>query len=156
MSTTPHTHNVVLIGMPGAGKSTLGVLLAKWTSRHFIDTDVVIQARERRTLQTIIDTEGLAAFRHVEERAILDLRCDNSVIATGGSVVYSDAAMQHLRALGIVVYLQLDLPHLQERLHNLPSRGVVMTPGQTLAQLFAERTPLYARYADTCLSLIHI
>jgi shikimate kinase len=140
--------NIVLIGMPGVGKSTLGVLLAKATSRGFIDTDVSIQSREGRPLQDIIDADGPAGFRRVEERSVLALHCRHTVIATGGSVVYSAPAMAHLRALGVIVHLHLPLARLRERLPDFRSRGVVKVPGQSLRSLFAERDPLYRRYAD--------
>ncbi len=150
--------NIVLIGMPGVGKSTVGVLLAKVLSRDFLDTDVFIQSREGRSLQEILDGEGIEAFCRLEERYILSLACRSSVIATGGSVVYHSAAMRHLSASGVVVHLDLDLPALERRLENLSSRGVVMAPGQTLAQLFAERQPLYrkhARYSISCADRNH-
>ena len=134
--------------MPGVGKSTIGVLLAKATSRDFIDTDVFIQAKEGRLLQEIINLEGLEAFCRIEERHIISLACQACVIATGGSVVYEAEAMTHLRSSGVIVHLTLDFPLLKKRLTNLDSRGVVMVPGQTLAQLFAERQPLYEKYAD--------
>lgn len=140
--------NIVLIGMPGAGKSTVGVLLAKITGRSFLDTDVCIQALESRQLQQIIDQEGLDAFRAIEEKHVLGLRCTRHVIATGGSVVYSDAAMRHLRQGGVVVYLDLPVARIRERLRNLSARGVVMMPGQSLDALYAERAPLYHQYAD--------
>ena len=139
--------NLVLIGMPGVGKSTVGVLLAKATSRDFLDTDVYIQAKEGRNLQEIIDREGTEVFCRLEERHVLSLICQSCVIATGGSVVYHAAAMQHLASSGIIIHLDLDLPALENRLTNLNSRGVVMAPGQTFSQLFAERQPLYQKYA---------
>jgi len=139
--------NLVLIGMPGVGKSTVGVLLAKATSRDFLDTDVYVQAQEGRSLQEIIDREGTEAFCRLEERHVLSLTCRSCVIATGGSVVYHAAAMQHLASQGIIIHLHLDLPALETRLTNLHSRGVVMAPGQTLGQLFTERQPLYQKYA---------
>jgi shikimate kinase len=144
--------------MPGVGKSTLGVLLAKVTSRDFIDTDVYIQAREGRALQTIIDAEGADVFRQIEERRVSALRCHNTVIATGGSVVYGERAMVHLRSLGAIVHLHLPVAALLGRLVDFGSRGVVMAPGQTLESLFAERDPLYRRYADVtvdCAGLSH-
>jgi shikimate kinase len=140
--------NVVLIGMPAVGKSTLGVLLAKATGRGFIDTDVHIQAQERRTLQHIIETEGAGIFRAIEERAVLALDLRHTVIATGGSVVYSPASMAHLRSLGPIVHLHLEITQLRQRIGDLAARGVVRTPGQTLDDLFTERAPLYRRYAD--------
>ncbi len=139
--------NIILIGMPGVGKSTVGVLLAKALSCHFLDTDVYIQAKEGRTLQKIIDREGLAAFRQIEERHVRSLKFRSSIIATGGSVVYYPAAMARLRASGIVIHMDLALPPLKKRLTNLPTRGVVMSPNQSFDQLFEERLPLYRKYA---------
>lgn len=150
--------NVVLIGMPGVGKSTVGVLLAKVMAREFIDTDVCLQGCEGRRMQEIIDTQGLAAFRAIEERHLLALDCRHHVIATGGSVVYSDPAMRHLKASGRVVFLDLPAAVLIQRLQNLATRGVVMHTGQSLESLYAERLPLYRRYADVtigCLGLNH-
>jgi shikimate kinase len=139
--------NIVLTGMPGAGKSTVGVLLAKRLGRHFLDTDVYIQAREERRLQDILEQEMLDGFRALEERYVLGLDCRQHVIATGGSVVYSPRAMAHLRRHGAVIYLHVPVPVLQARLRDLNSRGVVRAAGQTLHGLFAERHPLYLRYA---------
>jgi shikimate kinase len=150
--------NIVLIGMPGVGKSTIGVLLAKTLSREFLDTDVYIQAREGRRLQEIIDDEGLDAFLAVEERHILALRRRRHVIATGGSVVYSGASIRHLAEGGVVVLLELSLATLAERLRNLSTRGVVMAAGQSLESLYAERRSLYERYAGItvdCNGLTH-
>ncbi len=152
MRTEPGDRNIVLIGMPGAGKSTVGVLLAKVTGRSFLDTDVCIQAAEGRPLQEIIDREGLAVFRAIEERHVLGLECRRHVIATGGSVVYSDAAMRHLKQQGWVVYLDLPVARIRARLRNLSARGVVMLPGQTLDALYVERAPLYHQYADVVVS----
>jgi shikimate kinase len=141
-------NNVVLIGMPAVGKSTLGLLLAKATRRDFIDTDVRIQAGERRTLPDILATEGRDGFRRIEEDAVLNLDCSDTVIATGGSVVYGERAMAHLQAFGMIVYLEAPLDVLGRRIKDLRGRGVVMDPGQTLQDLLAERAPLYQRYAD--------
>lgn len=152
------TDNIVLIGMPGAGKSTAGVLLAKRLSRDFVDTDVMIQAAEGRRLQEIIDTDGLDVFRRLEERQTLSLNCRGHVIATGGSAVYSRRAMEHLAEAGTIVHLELPLDALRKRLTDLDSRGVVMAPGETLGQLYEERMPLYRRWADvtvSCESLSH-
>jgi shikimate kinase len=140
--------NIVLVGMPGVGKSTIGVLLAKVMGRPFVDTDVCIQVNEGRRLQDIIDRDGLDVFRSIEERHVLDMYCQRHVIATGGSVVYSERAMRHLKANGVVVYLDLPLTRLRARLSNLPARGVVMSPGQSLEGLYLERAPLYHHYAD--------
>ena len=138
--------------MPGSGKSTVGVLLAKATQRDFVDTDVTLQAKEGRGLQEIIDQEGLDFFRRIEEQHILSLDCRDCVIATGGSVVYYPAAMAHLASSGVVVHLDLDLPSLTKRLTNLHSRGVVRVAGQTLKDLFEQREPLYGKYAQITVS----
>jgi shikimate kinase len=143
--------NVVLVGMPGVGKSTAGVLLAKATGRDFVDTDVWIQAREGASLPELLARHGRAGFLELEERHVLALDVRNAVIATGGSVVYGARAMSHLRAHGRIVHLTLPLAALEARLGNLAARGVVLAQGQTLAALYAERTPLYARCADATL-----
>lgn len=140
--------NIILIGMPGAGKSTIGVLLAKALSWDFVDTDLVIQAAEGARLQEIIDSRGLSAFRSVEEAHVLRLDADNTVISTGGSVPYSEKAMAHLKAKGIVVYLETTLDVLEKRIANMDSRGIARAPGQSFAKLYEERAPLYERYAD--------
>lgn len=140
--------NIVLIGMPGAGKSTLGVLLAKALSRSFLDTDILIQTRHSRTLQSILQEEGAARFLEIEASEILSLRLEKYVIATGGSVVYSPEAMAHLKDRGIVVLLDLSLPLLAERIQDMNSRGIVLDPGQDLESLYRKRKPLYDRYAD--------
>ncbi|MGD8541370.1 MAG: shikimate kinase [Desulfobacteraceae bacterium] len=139
--------NVILIGMPGVGKSTVGVLLAKELGLSFLDTDLGIQAAQGRSLQAIIDREGVARFREIEERCVLALTCRRHVIATGGSVVYSPRAMAHLGAMGAIVLLELDAEGLMLRLGNLQTRGVLRAPGQTIAELCSERRPLYRRYA---------
>ncbi len=144
----PATHNIVLIGMPGAGKSTCGLLLAKETSRPFIDTDVWIQSLEGCRLQEIIDTRGLDAMRAVEERRVLELAVRGHVIATGGSVVYSERAMDHLRQEAEVIYLEVGVEALRARLGDAAERGIVRRPDQSFAELYAERRPLYERYAD--------
>jgi shikimate kinase len=140
--------NIVLIGMPGAGKSTVGVILAKRTSRDFIDTDVLIQISEGRFLQDIVDTEGHMALRRIEEDVILGLHCDHHVIATGGSAVYSPAAMEHLKSKGIAVFLDVDLPTLESRIRDFDTRGLAKRPDQSLTELFEERILLYRKYAD--------
>lgn len=150
--------NIILIGMPGAGKSTVGVLLAKALSMEFVDTDVCIQAREKRRLQEIIDRDGLQAFQRIEARHVRELMCRHHVIATGGSVIYDDAAMRHLASGGVVVHLDLPLEAIKGRLTNLPTRGVVMAAGQSLESLYTERQPLYQRYAQVtidCDGLTH-
>jgi shikimate kinase len=140
--------NVVLIGMPGAGKSTVGVLLAKRLSLAFLDTDVAIQGRESRTLQEILDSQGADAFRSIEERYVAELACTRTVISTGGSVVYSDTAMHKLRDAGIVVHLDVPFQELARRLTNYATRGLVRRRNQTLEELYRERLPLYRAWAE--------
>jgi shikimate kinase len=151
----PPDQNVVLIGMPGAGKSTVGVLLAKMLTCDFVDTDVLIQAGEGQSLQDLIDKQGRDAFRAVEERYVCGLEVRRTVVATGGSVVYSHTAMRHLANGGRVVWLDLALGPLQRRLTNLATRGVVFHPGQSLADLYNERRPLYERYAEIRINCNH-
>jgi shikimate kinase len=134
--------------MPGAGKSTVGILLAKLTSRDFVDTDVLIQVSQGRSLQEIVDTEGHMALRRIEEDVLLELRCRNHVIATGGSAVYSHAAMSHLKAHGIAVFLDTDLATLKARVLDFDTRGLAKRPDQSFSDLFEERLALYRRYAD--------
>lgn len=140
--------NIVLIGMPGVGKSTIGVLLAKALSCHFLDTDVFMQAMQGQSLQEMIDRDGLAAFCEAEEDYILYLDAANTVVATGGSVVYSEHAMRHLTDHGVIIHLDLPVEQIENRLNNLLTRGVVMEQGQTIRSLFAEREPLYRKYAQ--------
>ena len=134
--------------MPGSGKSTVGVILAKLLSYDFLDTDVLIQSSQRRALQDIVDRDGHLALRKIEEDTLLSLDLQHHVIATGGSAVYSAAAMAHLAAGGTVVFLDVDLATLEGRVDNLATRGLVRRPGQSLADLFAEREALYKQAAD--------
>ena len=140
--------SIVLVGMPGAGKSTVGVLLAKLTCRSFVDTDVLIQAREGRPLQEIVDRDGHMALRRIEEQVITGYGCTNCVVATGGSAVYSAAAMEHLKRHGTVVFLESDLTTLVSRVRDLDTRGLAKRPDQSFRDLFDERVPLYRKYAD--------
>ena len=141
-------NNVILIGMPGVGKSTVGVILAKLLGYRFIDTDLVIQQHENRLLKDIIESEGIDGFLDAENRAVCSISCEKTVIATGGSVVYGSEAMSHLRDIGTVVYLSLGYRKLKYRLGNIKNRGVVIRKGQRLYDLYAERCPLYEKYAD--------
>ena len=141
-------NNIILIGMPASGKSTVGVVLAKLLGYDFIDTDLVIQRREGLRLSEIIERRGIEGFLEAEAAACLSLEANRSVIATGGSVIYSKAAMAHLKGLGCVIYLEVGFDALMRRLHDVHNRGVVLRPGQTLRQLYEERVPLYRRYAD--------
>lgn len=139
--------NIILIGMPGSGKSTIGVLLAKRLGYQFLDVDLLIQEREGALLQEILDTRGTAAFLDAEEKAVLSLDCRHTVIAPGGSAVCRDQAARHLSRMGTMVYLNVSLDELTHRIQNLSSRGIAMEPGQTLADVLAYRDPLYRRYA---------
>ncbi len=145
---TGHPSSIVLIGMPGAGKSTVGVLLAKLTCRSFVDTDVLIQTQEGKPLQEIVDKDGHLALRAIEEQVIVGHGCMGCVIATGGSAVYSPVAMAHLKRHGTVVFLDVDLVILEERVRNLDTRGLAKRPDQSFRDLYEERTPLYRQYAD--------
>ena len=141
-------NNIILIGMPAVGKSTIGVLLAKRLKYSFLDTDIYIQSREKKSLQEIIQSRGTTGFCDIEERYILSVNVSSHVIAPGGSVVYRQKAMQHLQSDGKIIHLHLALKHLQKRLDDVDARGVVIAPGQKLDDLYAERQPLYLKYAD--------
>jgi shikimate kinase len=143
--------NIILIGMPGSGKSTVGAVLAERLGYDFLDTDVYIQQAEGKTLQQIIGALGVEGFRRTEEAHLLSISCAAHVIAPGGSAVYSPKAMEHLKRRGIAVYLELALEALEQRLGDLDARGVARAPGQTVHSLLAERHPLYRHYADLSL-----
>lgn len=145
--------NIVLIGMPAVGKSTVGVLLAKQTGRLFVDTDVLIQAAVGKTLPEIIAQQGMDGFCRIEQDYISCLDVQNAVIATGGSAVYYPPAMTALKQNGWIVYLWLPLNELKSRLDDLNARGVVFEPGQTLDDLYRKREPLYQRWADLTVNL---
>lgn len=140
--------NIVLIGMPGAGKSTVGVVLAKRLGRIFVDSDLVIQERQGMLLHEIIEEKGLYGFLQVEEAVNASLEMSGAVIATGGSVIYGEKAMEHLKRISTVVYLQLPFATIAERLGDLNERGVALQDGQSLRSLYEERVPLYEKYAD--------
>lgn len=142
------TGNIILIGMPGSGKSTVGQILAKELGWSFADTDALVEARQGRTLQAIVDTVGPGGVLEAESREARNLDCRNTVIATGGSMVYSEAAMRALHQLGTVIWLDVPLATLGERVGDGTNRGLAMRPGQDLGDLAAERLPLYRRYAD--------
>ncbi len=144
--------NLILIGMPGAGKSTVGVLLAKRLGVSFLDSDILMQTGEGCLLQETISVKGIDGFRSIEEGYLLSVPPDCGVVATGGSAVYSQKAMAHLRSLGPAVYLQIDIATLKARLGNLDERGVLRMPGQTIDMLYGERCPLYERFADITVS----
>ncbi|MCD8396763.1 MAG: shikimate kinase [Lachnospiraceae bacterium] len=141
-------NNITLIGMPGVGKSTVGIVLAKVLGYDFIDSDLLIQKEEGQLLWQIIERCGLDGFRAIEERVNGQITADKTVIATGGSVVYCPQAMEHLHSIGTIVYLKISCKELARRLGDLSQRGVTIKPGQTLDNLYTERIPLYEKYAD--------
>lgn len=148
--------NIVLIGMPGAGKSTIGVILAKVLGYHFIDSDLLIQEQEKCLLKDIIESKGLDGLIAIEEQVNSDIRTENSVIATGGSVIYGARAMEHLREIGTVVYIRLSYETIAARLGNIRQRGVVFREGQPLKDLYEERCPLYEKYAHLTVDGEHL
>ena len=140
--------NIVLIGMPGAGKSTVGVVLAKVTGNKFVDSDLVIQEQTGKLLHELITEHGLEGFLEIENQINAELDATKAVIATGGSVIYGKEAMEHLKEIGLVVYLKLSLESITDRLGDLQQRGVALKDGQGLKELYEERVPLYEKYAD--------
>ena len=141
-------NNIILIGMPGVGKSTIGVILAKVLGYQFLDADLLIQKSEGKLLKDIIAEKGTEGFIQVENRVNSRIEAENAIIATGGSAVYGKEAMEHLKSIGTVVYLKQSLSVLEKRLRNIRNRGVVLKKGQTLKDLYRERTALYEKYAD--------
>ena len=144
--------NIILIGMPGVGKSTVGVILAKVIGYQFLDADLVIQQREQRLLREIIDDVGTEGFIEIENRVNASIEASRTIIATGGSVVYGKEAMEHLKSIGTVIYLHVPFADLEKRLADIRGRCVVLKEGQDLKALFEERTPLYEKYADISIS----
>ena len=140
--------NIVLIGMPGCGKSTCGVLAAKALCKDFVDTDLIIQQNEKMPLQTIIDKNGNDYFANAEEHAICQTRFENAVIATGGSVVYSRKAMEHLKESAVIIYLRISFETMLKRITNMNSRGILLRRGETIEAMYNERESLYKKYAD--------
>lgn len=138
--------------MPGVGKSTVGVILAKVLGFQFLDADLLIQEQEGKLLREIIAEEGTDGFIQVENRVNASIQCSRTIIATGGSVVYGQEAMEHLKEIGTIVYLEVPFSILEKRLSDIKGRGVVLKNGQTLHDLYMERTPLYEKYADVCVS----
>lgn len=147
-----HSPAVILIGMPGAGKSTLAKPLAKILQRPFVDTDQLIEQKANTTLQAVVDTQGFSALRQLEEQVLLESDFSGCVVATGGSVVYSDVGMQRLKQSGIVVFIDVSAKELLVRLKNFSTRGVVRRPNQSFESLYDERNALYRRYADVTLT----
>ncbi len=140
--------NLTLIGMPGAGKSTTGIILAKNLGLGFIDTDILIQINQQQRLQEIIDTKGYLDLRMVEEKEILKINIENHVISTGGSVAYSEKAMIHLQSISKIIFLEADFEVLEKRINNFATRGIARAENQTFKELFKERQILYKKYAD--------
>ena len=147
-------NNIILIGMAGCGKSTVGVLLAKTLGYEFIDTDLIIQKKEQRLLQDIINTDGLEYFKKAEELALLSVNTSRAVIATGGSAVYCPDGMGHLKRHGVCVWLRLPFCEIVKRIKNIATRGIAIAPGKTLEDVYNEREPLYANFADVTVNCI--
>lgn len=141
-------NNIILIGMPGAGKSTIGVLLAKSMGYNFLDTDLIIQSQQKKKLQEIIDEEGIGAFLKCEEQALTSIDFDCTVVATGGSAIFSERGMKHLKNGGICVYLTVSEQELVKRLSNIKTRGIACRKGETVAEIIEERRAYYEKYAD--------
>ena len=146
---SPVKSNITLIGMPGAGKSTIGIILAKCLSFGFIDTDVLIQTNRGQSLQQILDESDHFNLRRIEADEIMKISCENHVIATGGSAVYSDTVMAHLRHISTVIFLKVGFTELERRIHNYATRGIAKEKHQTFAELYDERQVLYNRYAES-------
>lgn len=144
----PYHQSLILIGMPGAGKSTLGLLLAKSLAKDFVDTDLLIQLEHRKTLQDILREQGYLALREAEERVLLNAHYPSHIIATGGSAVYSAAGMRHLKQFGPIIFLDVSIESLDKRIHNMNNRGIARPANQTFAEVYDERRPLYLQYAD--------
>jgi shikimate kinase len=144
-------NNIILIGMPGAGKSTVGVVLAKTLGYDFIDTDILMCKRIGTTLQAYIDQHGIDAFLNEEEKTAFSIECGNTVIATGGSMVFSDAAMRRLKDGSVTIFFDIPLPELKKRLENIRTRGIAAAAGQTIEDIYRQRLPLYRNYADITL-----
>ena len=146
--------NITLIGMPGSGKSTVGVLLAKAMGYDFLDIDLLIQQREGKLLQDILDSQGVDYFLNTEAETIRSVNCHHTVLAPGGSAVCRAEGMEHLKCLGPVVYLRVPMEELHRRIKNLSSRGIAMNPGESLADVMAFRAPLYEKYADLTVDVL--
>lgn len=146
-------NNIILIGMPGSGKSTLGVLLAKTLGYSFIDTDLIISRRAGKTLQRILDEDGLDSFLQLEQEVGSSLRCEDTIVATGGSMVLSESAMRHLKAGGKVVYIDVPFAEIKRRVTNITTRGIAFHKNETLQSVYEARTPLYKKYADMTVSV---
>jgi len=148
--------NLTLVGMPGAGKSTIGIILAKNLGMGFIDTDVLIQINQQKTLQQILDESDHLHLRAIEEIEIQKINIENHVIATGGSVVYSTRAMNHLMDISKIIFLEVNFENILKRIHNFETRGIAKAKNQSLEDLFRERQILYKRYAEIAIDCNHL
>lgn len=148
MKNVDYQKNIILIGMPGAGKSTVGVVLAKKLGYEFLDSDLVIQKKTGKRLQEILEAEGTEGFNRIENDINISIEAEKCVIATGGSAIYGKQAMKHFQEMGVIIYLQLSLETIEERLGDIQNRGVSTQKGQTLEQLYQERIPFYEKYAN--------
>ncbi len=146
-------NNIILVGMPGCGKSTVGVILAKTLGFDFVDTDLIICKKEGRTLQRIIEESGLDYFEITENAVGCDLQCSNTVVATGGSMVLYEEAMKHLKATGKVVFIDVELPELIRRVTNIKTRGIAFKEGETLSDVYTYRRDFYKKYADVTVNI---
>lgn len=148
ITTMHNTSNITLIGMPGCGKTTIGVLLAKALAKDFVDTDILIQVQQQMPLQDIIDSKGYMELRKVEEHVLIDFDLHGFVVATGGSAIYSEKGILNLAKSGSIIYLDVNHNELSKRLNNYDTRGIARRPNQTFEELCAERSPLYEKHAD--------
>lgn len=148
--------NLTLIGMPGAGKSTVGIILAKELTFGFIDTDVLIQINQQRSLQQIINESDHLHLRKIEEKEILKLNMEKHIIATGGSVPYSPKSMAHLKSISKIIFLEVSYEEIERRIHNFTTRGIAKSPDQTFRELYEERQILYKKYSDITVDCNHI
>lgn len=145
--------NVILVGMPGCGKSTVGVVLAKSLGYDFTDTDLIISKKVGKKLQSIIDEDGIDYFLKAENQVGKELCCQETVVATGGSMIMNEDAVKHLKSIGKIVYINVPLATLKKRITNMKTRGIVFGKGETLDDVFAKRTPLYEKYADIIINV---
>ena len=145
--------NVILVGMPGCGKSTVGVVLAKSLGYDFTDTDLIISKKVGKKLQSIIDEDGIEYFLQAENQVGKELCCQETVVATGGSMIMNEDAVKHLKSIGKIVYINVPLATLKKRITNMKTRGIVFGKGETLDDVFAKRTPLYEKYADIIINV---
>lgn len=148
-------NNIILVGMPGVGKSTLGIILAKALGKEFVDTDILLQNLHHKLLQEIIKDEGIEIFLQKEAALIKSLTYSNTIIATGGSVILNQTAMEHLLKTGTIIYLDLDIEMITQRINNIETRGIIKDSKQSLHDIYQIRTPLYKKYANMTINCSH-